>query len=395
MTDPSHNNTRSDLHDVIEALVESSYSTPDVDPSLRSQAAKLNDILSLLDPPADKAAPDQSLVDTTLLRCLASREISSTLTADDARSLDALVEHNWDQSDVPAGYRQRSSRIARILSALDPPDDVTEQTIAEQTWNRVRTHAATSANTELFEINTLRTGGLPLRELGAIAAMVIGAFSLLFPTLGAAHHRAQQHSCVASLANAGVGFAMFARDNNGRLPTTQHAAEQGQLWWNVGTPQQSHSADLFTLSRLGYTQLHDLACAGNHRAVVNLDTSENHDWRAIEEVSYSYQLFPETFRAVRFVVPSQTVILADRSPLVIRSQLGEYVSAEARSMNHSGTGQNILAADRSVQWLDSPVIQRGNLRDNIWLPASLEHLEIVRLTGTETPEIWGDVFVGP
>ncbi|MFG0258478.1 MAG: hypothetical protein ACF8GE_11300 [Phycisphaerales bacterium JB043] len=391
MADSSRNNQPANLTDALDALIDAELSPESVDPSLRTSASRLADLLATLDPMGDHAVPDQSLVDTTLLRCLASREHSSTLTASDAKALDALVDHNWENADVPGGYRTGSSHLSKLFGLLNPPEDVTEATLTERTWSRVRTHAATSANVELFEINTLRTGGLPMRELGAIAAMVIAAFSLLFPTLGAAHNRAQQQSCVASLANAGMGFAMFARDNNSRLPSTPYAAQARDVWWNVGQPEQSHSADLFTLPAQGYTHLHDLACAGNHRAVINLDLDQHQDWRSHEEVSYSYQLFPQSFRTIRITIPSQTVLLADRSPIVARSQRGEYVSAQARSMNHAGAGQNILAADRSVRWLESPVING----DNIWLPAAYEHQEIVQLRGNETPEIWGDIFVGP
>jgi hypothetical protein len=392
MTRSEHDNPNASFNNAIDALHESGYSISIVDPSVLPQAAKIHALLNLLDSPAHVIA-DDSLVDATLLRCLASsHRPSASLTGQDAKALDALVEHKWEHSDIPNGYRSRSSRLARILNLLNPPENTVEPALVDRTWSRVRTHAATSAQRDLFEINTVRTGGLPLRDLAAIAAMIFVAFSILFPTLGAAKFNAQREDCSATLANAGVGFSLYSMDHMGKLPSTPDANRQGQIWWNVGQPEQSHSADLFMLTTLGYADLRDLACAGNPRAVIKLDLQEHSDWRSLEEVSYSYQLFPAAARTQKFAIPVRTVLLVDRSPLIARSQEGEYVSTKARSMNHDGHGQNILAADRSVQWIESPVTSWG---DNIWLPAAYEQYDVVQLQGTESPMIWGDIFVGP
>jgi hypothetical protein len=94
------------------------------------------------------------------------------------------------------------------------------------------------------------------------------------------------------------------------------------------------------------------------------------------------------------------VVLADRSPVVIRILRGQPVNPSASSVNHRSAGQHVLFNDGSTAWITTPVLENG---DNIWLPRSIERQidEILRqhgrrpLSGTETPEDANDVFLGP
>jgi hypothetical protein len=191
-----------------------------------------------------------------------------------------------------------------------------------------------------------------------------------------------------------VGFALYGADHKGRLPAREGsipAALPGAgAWWEVGSPSHSHSANLFVLVKQGYVDQRDLACEGNRFAPIGLDIHRHDDWRCPEEVSYSYQLFSPGER--RSAIGPRTVLLTDRSPLVLRAMLDEAADPESRSPNHGGTGQNVLFGDRTVRWLVRPVTPWG---DNFWVPRSVSTDGPVLLNGTETPADADDAFVGP
>jgi hypothetical protein len=123
------------------------------------------------------------------------------------------------------------------------------------------------------------------------------------------------------------------------------------------------------------------------------------DWGRIEEVSYSYQ---NLFAAERpsWSASQRTIVLIDRSPVILKAYMGRPIDPIENSPNHGGRGQAALFNDGSLEWLRSPVLENG---DNIWLPRQVE-LAIRRLThprsadplqGTESPDGTDDVFVGP
>jgi hypothetical protein len=110
------------------------------------------------------------------------------------------------------------------------------------------------------------------------------------------------------------------------------------------------------------------------------------------------------------------VILADKSPVIIRAANHEPIQPYENSPNHGGQGQYALFADGSTLWLTSPIV--GD--DNIWLNRQQEaavklaegvvhdlmpnarpgtRVEVsVRMPvmrGNELPESRTDSFLGP
>jgi hypothetical protein len=223
--------------------------------------------------------------------------------------------------------------------------------------------------------------------VGTAAAVLLG-FSILWPIASSARDEVRIMACQSTMKNAGVGFGLYAQDYGGRLPLA--TAGFAGSWWNVGTPRQSNSANLFELARTGHAKLSDLACSGRPGSPLHMHDDEQTDWRAFDEVSYSYQL--PTRPRPSWTGSSRIVVMADKSPVIERARFGERFDPEARSRNHSGRGQNILFNDGAVSFEVSPILPNG---DNIWLPKNLERIAHPSLRGVERPTTDTDAFVGP
>jgi hypothetical protein len=380
----------------LDALIDAGFNTPADD--ARTDAVRR--LLAALEPHPDFVTPDPSLVDVTVARVLRARRDGvdtpdrAGLVADDSAALDALVACEWDDDALPPRHARRGRRIARLVTALAPAS--VEATGADDLVDRTLLRIRAAAARPMLDrpLLPMPAGGFRLADLVAVAAMLLIGLSILWPTVGAMRLDAMRTECQTSLANAGVGFALYGNDNRGRLPAVDGSIPAtlpgAGAWWEVGSPTKSHSANLFVLIKQGYVHQHDLACGGNRHAPVNLDIDAHDDWRSTEEISYSYQLFSDQAR--RMPSSPMAVLLTDRSPLVLRAMQHEAAPPEARSPNHGGSGQNVLFADRSVRWLVRPVTPSG---DNFWLPANVTGDAPVRLDGTETPAGPDDAFVGP
>lgn len=403
---------------------------------LRSPAAAGDDprlarLLGLLDAglPQPTAADRGRLVGSTLSRIDAHRP---SLTTADADALDDLLAD-------PARVRPsdpRARRAAALLSLLDAPAPAGASPAAD----RDRLIDATMARVEQRELPgrerfrlrpadpaALRPArpGLRLSDLGAIAAVILVGVGVLMPVFSGLRHNQRVAATEQNLQAASLGLNLFANDHDDRLPS-RHAvrlpepagpspdARPGPLrfadrallsdrkpWWAVGDPRASHSANLYTLVRLGYVGLDDLASPGNPGALTaadlrGADPADLFDWRSPDQVSYSYRLFGDAFPP-RLSDPglarsAEAALLTDRSPVIPRARLGLPVRAWMNSANLDHRAQGVLFADGSVRVLDSPVLPSG---DSLWLPRTLESQPNPELRGYEIPTSPADNFVGP
>jgi hypothetical protein len=378
----------------IDALMEAGLDPSRVAPEHRERAEKLGRLLGYLESDAAGAG----LTDRTMDRIASASGEARTVVPADQRAIEHLLECGWDAGAVPEEHRTRARQAMRIFDELRVEDvsAVESADLADRTMDLIRVHeqrerawSATAAS-ELGE----RRRGLRLADLGSIAAIVLIGVAIFWPVLGGLKASAERRICEQNMHNAGVGFGLHASDQAGRLPMHQasllRVAPGLASWWDVGTPQRSHSANLFQLVGGGYATIEDLACPGNHRAPVSL-WGEAEDWRSPEEVSYSYQLFGGRSEP-RLHELDRAVLLTDKSPVVVRARRGERVYAEERSHNHGGAGQHVLFSDGSASWLTRPVTPSG---DNLWLPRELSAIDGVRLRGVELPRSLDDAFVGP
>lgn len=393
--------------DALSALVDSEFDLDEVPPALRSRARRIADLLGLLDPAPGRAAADHrdrsALVDATLARTMQTPAASSaadpaerSLVDADRQALDALVASDWRAADDAPRQKLLSGLLALLETPVAAQADRgrSREDLISATMRRVGAEGAPLGRLS-------RAGDRPeaarsrfsFSDLASVAAMMLIGLSILWPTISATREGARRAFCETGLQNAGIGFGMYAADNQGRLPEKVGPSEfdpAPNRWWQVGQAEGSHSANLFALVALGYTELDDLSCPGNALAPVNLDTAAHTDWRSPEEVSYSYRFFRG--KAPRLSGPIRYIVLVDKSPVVDRARRGEQFDPAARSINHRGHGQNLLLNDGSVRWVSSPVLESG---DNLWLPRSLEDGSSRRMTGRERPEGLEDAFVGP
>jgi hypothetical protein len=252
-------------------------------------------------------------------------------------------------------------------------------------------------------------------DLLSVAAMLALGAAVIWPIVASGRSNMQQIACRANLGDVATGMGLYSGDNRGTLPMAS-ASLGGSPWWDVGVPQRSNSANLYTLARAKYTQPDALACDGNPHCHQRLMTCQDQDWTNIADVSYSFRIMFGG-KNPAWNSPGDVVVLSDKSPVVMRAVRGEIVYPTENSPNHDGRGQNVLTLDGSARFMTSPVTAAG---DNIWLPKGIEAAlaQIARslrpgqsgyveihgwvgpkrmdpIKGIETPSDEGDSFVGP
>lgn len=406
----------------LDALIEAGFDPSAVAEPHQPAAAKLSGLLSLLGASprssatsARDAALSEGLVDATLARIRRADELESqplasdtglALSDNDHDALEALVSAGFDADAVTQVLRRRAKRHEELLNLLEP-------TPAETRGNGQLISVTLAQIQSMIDSQQKRLALPPpmetvpagrrfrLADLVTVAALLLIAGAAVGPMVGAMREQSRRVACQSGLQAAGIGFASYAGDFQDALPMASPSIA-GNPWWVVGRPEQSNSANLYTLARTGYTQLTELACAGNAQACREREASKSMDWRHLGEVSYSFQnLFGRERPTLTGVGPDGSTVLAvDASPVVRRAIRRLWINPLANSANHGERGQNALMTDGQVKWLTSPVLKGG---ENIWLPHYIEQAianrpkptEADPINGTETPQGSDDEFVGP
>lgn len=375
-------------------------STPD-------RQGALERLLGLLDEPdpVSSDADRRLLVDVTLARVLRARDDRAVarvapepvsgpaLCGSDARAVDQLIATGWRP-----GADGRTHKVHSFLSLLDStlhlgaPSD--RGRLVEAALARVQREVdAETGRLRLTPVErpAFARPSIRWRDIGAIAAMFLIACSIFWPMVNGLRlesMRAQGHS---NLQRAALGFGMFANDHDDRLPARSDRGVEG-VWWRVGNPEQSHSANLYTLVAGRYVPIASLASPANPYAPTEVADPDAGDWASSEQISYSYQLFGKVVPHLATFSGTPGVVLADRSPIVERAKIGLRTDPRSNSANQAGLGQLVLFADGRVRFLDTPFLEDG---DNIWLPRRLEGDAHPTIVGTELPVSRSDAFVGP
>jgi len=368
------------------------------------QTPRIEQLLALL---RSSARADRALVDVTLARVYRARADAARhephLSSDDLEALDALALAGHEPAGVSASLRARAQRLSDLGAALagsggeGVPTSGGGGSLADRTLARI--HAHIEAQRDALRLDSRpRKGGGRLRwaDLISVAAMVAIGSAVLMPVVSAARDRNQRTICNANLGQTAVALSTYAGANRDALPMAV-AGLGSTPWWDVD-PEQPHSnsSNLYTLAREGYLRLASLACPGNPIAPVSQPQTDARDWRRLEEVSYSYQVMFGQSRPA-WNTPQRTVVLADRSPVILAAVRHEVVDPLSNAPNHQYRGQHMLWTDGSVQWATAPVLRNG---DNIWLPRPIERAldtlagKPMPLEGRETPAP-NDVFLGP
>jgi hypothetical protein len=286
------------------------------------------------------------------------------LTAIDAEALDAYVAAEFRTAKVPAILRARAEKLEDMVRLITEPPAAAAMSNYGLTDRTMRRIAAAERDRASYEApEPLRpVGGFRFADLISVAAVLLLGAAVLWPVLTTVRGHQQRGDCLANLGRVASALGQYTGDYQGSLPIA--SASYGGTWLDVGSSaDRSNSANLFNLFRSSYVPLRDLACAGNPNCVQNPVDKSAHDWRALPEVSYSYYImFGETHPTPDS--NPETIILADKSPVVIRASTGQTIRfPRENSPNHGGRGQWALRANGSAVWLASP--QVGT--DNIWL----------------------------
>lgn len=283
----------------------------------------------------------------------------------DREVLDALAAEGFDADALDAltdAQRPRGEQMRSLLSLLgDYPVEDADDTLVHATLANINRYEAQAAAAMSFEAQ--RVGprrGIRLPDFISVAAVMLIAVSVLWPVLGAARNRAIQNGCQDNMRHLAGAFATYTADHEGSMPMAVSGVDLP--WESV-----RHIVNLTPLVSQGYCDRECLCCPGNAKT---------------ENASYSYQWHSPGTR-VQWGL-SGAVVLGDRNPYVDAYHRGERgMTVYTGSTGHGGRGQNVLAGDGSVAWLETPMT--GN--DHIYL----QNGQSVLRGGTQ-PEA-GDVFL--
>jgi hypothetical protein len=395
----------------LEALMEAGLDAASISgpESLRARAGRIEKLLGLL---GSSASADPALADVTLARVLQARQQSlgisghplwsePALCVDDEEALDAWVMAGYDVSRVPSVLRERAQRheaLARLVAPISPAprQAFDSELLIDQTLAAVQAEIDRQSVGLVLE-PAPRRSGLRLADIVSVAAVLLIGSAVLFPVMTAMREQSRRAVCNEHLAMTATAMGLYSSSYRDSLPIATASLGAGR-WWDVGKPQHSNSANLYTLARAGFVELSTLSCPGNPEAPTAIISKDAHDWRHLSEISYSYQIMLGPERP-SWNHGGRAVVLTDRSPVVLRAVRGEMMNPWANAPNHRGAGQHVLFNDGSTAWLRTPVLENG---DNIWLPRAWEiHLEqmtgrnVRPLSGTEIPDAADDAFVGP
>jgi hypothetical protein len=363
----------------LEALLEAGLDCAKVPAEMRARAEKCAAVLALLGC-GPRPECDSSLIDVTLVRVSEIRRSAmlDELEPLDEDALEALVVAGFDPERCASGLRTRAQQHAARLASLDVPiDGAQREALVSATL--VRVQARIDSGESRFKLEPVRGGGglrnFRWSDVISVAALLMLASAVIMPMVGMVRNHARQTACQAGLGSALQGFGKYANDYRESLPMAS-ASRAGNSWWEFGTPERSNSANLFTAVKTKYIKPVELACPGNPTACRSVSEGKQ-DWSC-----------------------SGVVVVADRSPVIVKALRGERINPTANSENHGGMGEQVAMSDGQVQWLKSPVLANG---DNIWLPRSIEVI-ITRLQeptraeplkGVETQADRSDVFLTP
>ena len=387
--------------EALDHLIEAGLDVGGVAPGQRERAARIGAVLGLLDVGA--GSDRTTLIDVTMARVVRARAsgvAAPELVPADQEALDAWIGAGYRDARVAPSLRERArvlDRMGEMITSAPVGDAPDAERLIGATLSRVQ--GAIDEERDRLRFETVDRGSRRMRlaDIVSVAAVALIGLSVVWPIFTGVRHRGQVAACLGNFGSTASAMSLYAGANRDSLPMA--SASIGGPWWNVNPKKpSSNSANLFSLARGRYEPLSDLACPGNAHAPTRLWDENAHDWRDIDEISYSYQIMYGRERPL-WRYQEQTVILTDRSPVVLRAVRGEWIDPDSNSPNHRYKGQHTLSTDGSAAWHRSPVLEDG---DNIWLPRGLERLlEQVRdggridLEGTETPESAVDVFVGP
>ncbi|MGQ0626931.1 MAG: hypothetical protein ACT4PL_02385 [Phycisphaerales bacterium] len=411
----------------LDALVAAGYRSTDLPGDVEARAAQIDRLLALLQPPASVPEVREALIQKTCRLVAVARDAAqvdqlsaagatseptgwidddSGLLPIDSDALEALVVAGYDPARVPGSLRARASRQRALLELLTSGPALSEGArdgLISATLSRVQ--RGVEDQTQRLRFDPALAAPAPrawrFTDLVSVAAVLLIGAAVVWPMATSMRERARQAACLGNFGSVKTAFGLYGGDNRDSLPMAT-ASLAGLPWWNVGTPAESNTANMFHLAKSGYTTLEPLSCPSSGCCDKGAPAADQQDFRCIADVSYSMQnLFAR--ERPRWSRGSVVAVLADRSPITIASLSKRSADPMSNSPNHEGRGQNVLFNDGTARWVESPRLACG---DNIFLPRPIELKfvglgrdpagnPVVILQGVEQPSCAEDSFLGP
>jgi len=236
--------------------------------------------------------------------------VEPTLSPDDARLLEALVEAGYDSSAVGPLSQADQGRLHNLSSALgllkDYPVEDADETLMHATLARIDRHEDQAASQRKFDANVERTRSVAWRRFRipdfiTVAAIILIGVSVFWPLITSMRNRAVDEACANNLRYMGYAFSNYAADNGGAMPIVKAG-----LPWDV-----FHNA-------LNVKPLVD----GNYCEQGHLDCPGHHDHAG---PSYSYRWFPRGTRVGWGASQRAMVVLGDLNPVIDPARQGIFV----------------------------------------------------------------------
>jgi hypothetical protein len=227
-----------------------------------------------------------------------------------------------------------------------------------------------------------------LRDVLAVAAMIVLAVGLGVPSVLHVRERNQRIACSNNLAHVGQGMQAYAAAFGDSLPFVgwHPGRDSWQPTSEPGVDSLPNRRHVYPLLLSGHARPVWFVCpAGDAVPMPAEQVRQCRDFIESRNLSYAYQNMAGARPSL--LGDPDLPILADDNPCFddgrplfdIARRVGLHDPSKANSRAHRGAGQNILTLDGRVIWTTTP--DSGINGDNIW---TLKH--VGKYTGQEGPE---------
>jgi len=296
------------------------------------------------------------------------------------------VESRLARDASLAAQHQELTGVFNALASATAP--VAPKALRARICANVSKHAARTAQALINNGGGERGLRLySLRDILAVAAMVVFAVGLGVPSVLQMRARSQRIACSANLAQIGRGMQSYATAFDNSLPFAGWSG--GDSWQPTDEPGVQlvpNRRHLYPLLSSRYVQAASFVCPST--SDVPMTTQQvplNRDFVESRNVSYANQ----NMAGVRPTLSDDPAmpILSDDNPMFSNGRplinfaartLGLSDPTQSNSRAHAGRGQNILTLGGMVKWTDTPFAGIGG--DNIWTLSKVK-----RYTGREGP----------